>query len=201
MYIPNLFQLQNKGEQIAFMKQYSFATIVTVKSEIPIATQLPFVIEEHADKLVLSSHFALANEQVNYLEETTSLVIFSEPHAYISPTHYNKRESVPTWDYLAVHAYGKAKILREESAKLNALEKMIQFYEKDYLKQWEGLSDKFRKGMMAGIVAFELAVTDLQGQKKISQNKTEIERKRIIDQLEKSENSAERDIADYIRKI
>ncbi len=201
MYIPNLFQLKDKSEQIAFMKQYSFATMVTIKGQIPIATQLPFVIEEQADKLVLTSHFALANEQTKYLDESISLVIFAEPHAYISPTHYDKLESVPTWDYLAVHAYGKAKILSEESEKLGVLEKMIRFYEQDYLKQWDSLRDKFRKGMMAGIVAFELEVTDLQGQKKISQNKTEIERKRIVDHLEKSENTVERDIANYIKDL
>ncbi len=183
------------------MKQYSFATIITVKDHIPLATQLPFVVDDRSGKLVLSSHFALANEQAKYIEANTSLVIFTEPHAYISPVHYDKRESVPTWNYMAVHAYGKAKITGDEAAKIRLLEQMIQFYEKDYLQQWSSLSDKFKTGMMKGIVAFELEVTDLQGQKKLSQNKTEAERKRIVEHLEKSENTVEKGIADYIRKL
>lgn len=201
MYIPNHFQFKDNKEMIAFMKQYSFATIVTVKDSMPIATQLPFFIDDSTDRLLLSSHFAIANEQAKYIEANTSLVIFSEPHAYISPAHYDRRESVPTWDYMAVHAYGKAKIIEDETAMLKALEQMIQFYEKDYLQQWKGLSDKFKKGMMRGIVSFELEVTDLQGQKKLSQNKTETERQRIIEHLAKSERTAEKDIAGYIKKL
>ena len=201
MYTPNHFEFKDNAGKIAFMKQYSFATIITVKYNFPIATQLPFFIDNSSDKLILSSHFAVANEQSRYIEANTSLVIFTEPHAYISPVHYDKGESVPTWDYIAVHAYGKAKIIEDEVAKITALEQMIRFYEKDYLHQWESLSDKFKKGMMRGIVAFELEVTDLQGQKKLSQNKTEAERKRIVEYLEKSENTTEKEIADYIKKL
>lgn len=201
MYTPNHFQFKDNAEKIAFMKQYSFATIITVKNNLPIATQLPFFIDNSSDKLILSSHFAAANEHSKYIEANTSLVIFTEPHAYISPAHYDKRESVPTWDYIAVHAYGKAKVIVEEAAKIKALEQMIKFYEKGYLHQWDSLPDKFKKGMMRGIVAFELEITDLQGQKKLSQNKTEIERKRIVEHLGKSENTTEKDIADYIKKL
>lgn len=201
MYTTNHFQFKDNAEKIAFMKQYSFATIITVKDNLPIATQLPFFIDNSSDKVILCSHFAVANEQSKYIEANTSLIIFTEPHAYISPVHYDKRESVPTWDYIAVHAYGKAKIVDDETAKLQALEQMIQWYEKDYLQQWESLPDKFKKGLMQGIVAFELEVTDLQGQKKLSQNKTAVERKRIVEHLGKSANTTEKEIADYIKKL
>lgn len=201
MYIPKPFNFEEEAEKIAFMKQYSFATIVTTKDGLPIATQLPFTTTQIEGNLILTAHFAAANEQAKYIEENTSLVIFSAPHAYISPVHYDKVESVPTWDYLSVHAYGKAKIVQEEEAKMKALEQMILFFEPGYLEQWNALSGKFKKGMMNGIVAFDLEVSDLQGQKKISQNKTERERARIADYLGKSEDSAEKAIADYIRKL
>lgn len=199
MYTPHLFKFENDKDKIAFIKQYSFATIITVKEGLPIATQLPFYINENSEKLTLCSHFALANEQANYIENNTSLIIFSEPHAYISPTHYDKRESVPTWDYIAVHAYGKAKIIAGEVEKLQALEQMIQYYEASYLSQWQSLSDRFKKGMIKGIVAFEIEVTDLQGQKKLSQNKTEIEKQRIVNHLEHSENTIEKELANFIK--
>lgn len=201
MYIPNHFQFDKRNEKIAFMREYSFATIITVKDNIPIATQLPFFIRDTSDKLKLTSHFSLANEQVKYIEANTSLVIFSEPHAYISPEHYDRLESVPTWDYISVHAYGKAKIVNDETEKLNALEQMIQFYDTGYIKQWNGLDHKFKTGMMKGIVVFELVVTDLQGQKKLSQNKTETERQRIIEQLIKSDHTAEKNIAAYMKEL
>ncbi|SNR38977.1 FMN-binding negative transcriptional regulator [Flavobacterium sp. ov086] len=199
MFIPNMFKFESEIDKIAFMKQYSFATIITNKDNVPIATQLPFIIEERSGKLILSAHFAAANEQTKYIEANTSLVIFSEPHAYISPSHYDKEQSVPTWDYITVHAYGKANIITDENSKIKALEQMIQFYDKDYKKQWDNLSDKFKKGMIKGIVAFDLEVSDLQGQKKLSQNKSEIERKRIIQELEQSNNTVEKDLASYIK--
>jgi len=200
MFIPNVFKFESEAEKIAFMKQYSFATIITTNNNVPLATQLPFVVNEKEGRLVLSAHFSVANEQAKYIEENTSLVIFTEPHAYISPLHYDKRESVPTWDYIAVHAYGKAKIIADDDCRFKALEQMIMVYEHGYMEQWNSLSDKFKKGMIKGIVAFELEVSDLQGQKKLSQNKSDIERQRIINQLEKSDNSIETDLAKYIEK-
>lgn len=200
MYIPNGFKFESEVEKVAFMQRYSFATIITNNDHhIPLATQLPFVVDDNSGKLVLSAHFSIVNEQAQYIERNTSLIIFTEPHAYISPTHYDKQESVPTWDYIAVHAYGKAKIITDENLKITALEQMINLYEKDYLTQWNNLSDKFKKGMIKGIVAFELEVTDLQGQKKLSQNKSEAERERMIAQLSKSINTVENDLADYIQ--
>jgi transcriptional regulator len=200
MFIPNAFKFEDKAAQIAFMKQYSFATIITSNNTIPLATQLPFFVDDSSDKLVLSAHFAAANEQVKYIAKNPSLVIFTEPHAYISPTHYDKRESVPTWDYIALHVYGKATIMEDESSKFKALEQMIKFYDQDYMEQWDSLSDKFRRGMMQGLVAFELEVTDIQGQQKLSQNKTRGERERIIEHLDKSELTTEKDLAKYIRE-
>ncbi|HWV68896.1 FMN-binding negative transcriptional regulator [Chitinophaga sp.] len=201
MYIPHQFKFKDRNEMVAFMKRYSFATIVTVKGNIPLATQLPFWVDDSAGGLRLISHFALANEQAKYIEGNTSLVIFSEPHAYISPVHYDKKESVPTWDYMAVHAYGEPKIIAGENAVAGVLEQMIRFYEPGYLQQWNSLPEKYKKGMMKAIVAFEIEVVDLQGQKKLSQNKTAAERQRISEHLEKSENTVEMAIAQHIREL
>lgn len=181
------------------MKKYSFATIVTNKEGLPIATQLPFVVEQRDGKLLLSAHFSLANEQANYIEKETSLVIFSEPHAYISPSLYDKKDNVPTWDYLAVHAYGKAKILSKEEDKIRVLEAMIAYYEKAYQAQWETISETYKQSLLKGIVAFEMEITELQGQKKLSQNKSAEEIQRIANHLEKSDSTTEKELAQYIR--
>ncbi|PWV48903.1 FMN-binding negative transcriptional regulator [Chitinophaga sp. S165] len=200
MYTPKGFEFDNEADKIAFMKQYSFATIINAINGVPVATQLPFVVDDSAGKLLISSHFALANEQAGNIGENTSLVIFTGPHGYISPSHYDKWESVPTWDYMAVHAYGKARIVHDESGKMKILEQMIGYYEQDYLKQWNDLPEKYKKGMLRGIVAFELEVTNLQGQKKLSQNKSSEERKRIIAHLKDSNDPVENSLAAYIQK-
>lgn len=199
MYIPKAFEFKNAADKITFMRRFSFATIITCIDNIPVATQLPFIIDDSSGKLLLRAHFAMGNEQARHIEGNTSLVIFSEPHAYISPSHYDKRESVPTWDYIAVHAYGKARLLEDEALKLQVLEQMITFYERGYMEQWNSLPDKFKTGMMRGIAAFELEVSDLQGQKKLSQNKTEAERERIIRHLEENGDHTAKDLAIYIK--
>lgn len=201
MLISNSFKFDEQSEQIAFMKRYSFATIITSYNNLPIATQLPFVVNEVNGKVLISGHFAQANKQVKYIEQYTSLIIFTEPHAYISPSHYEKHESVPTWDYISVHAYGKANIINDEEAKEQALKEMILYYEKEYLVQWDSLTEKFKRGMMRGIVAFELEVNDLQGKKKLSQNKSEQERKKIVSHLENSNSAVERELAPFIKNL
>jgi transcriptional regulator len=87
------------------MKRYSFATIITAKNSFPIGTHLPFVVTTINDSLVLTSHFARANEHWQEIENSKVLVIFSEPHAYISAKNYDKKLNVPTWNYISIHAY------------------------------------------------------------------------------------------------
>jgi transcriptional regulator len=128
------------------------------------------------------------------------LVLFSEPHAYISPSNYEKLLNVPTWNYISVHAYGKAKILHEQEEKAVVLEQTISFYEAAYKVQWDQLPEDYRVGMMKGIVAFEIVVTDIQGKKKLSQNKTMHEQANIVASLSKSTDSNEQTIAAYMQE-
>ncbi|MDR3696052.1 FMN-binding negative transcriptional regulator [Mucilaginibacter sp.] len=201
MYIPSFNKFENQQAAVAFMQRYSFATIVTVKDGLPVATHLPFLVEEKDGVVTLKSHFARANPQAADSIDTRVLVIFTEPHAYISPKHYEKVESVPTWNYLAVHAYGTLKLLEGEERKAALLKATIQNFEAEYLKQWESLPDQYKQNMMKGITAFEIVVDDLQAKAKLSQNRSEIERKNIIAELDHSENTAESETAEYMKSL
>lgn len=201
MYIPSFNKFEDQQEAITFMQRYSFATIVSVKDNVPVATHLPFLLKQQDGQIMLLSHFAKANPQSADVVNNRALVIFTEPHAYISPKHYEKEESVPTWNYLAVHAYGKCVLLEGDENKTALLEQTIKYYDADYLKQWDGLTDDFKHKMMKGIVAFEMVVDDLQAKKKLSQNKTQRERENIINELARAENSNEKDIAEYMKSL
>ncbi|WP_426667221.1 FMN-binding negative transcriptional regulator [Mucilaginibacter sp. McL0603] len=201
MYIPYFNALTDGQEIIAFMQRYSFATIVTAVNGVPEATHLPFLVKQENDKVFLLSHFAKANPQSAQVIENTSLVIFTEPHAYISPKNYEKEENVPTWNYIAVHAYGKAVILEEEHKKAELLKHTIEYYDAGYLQQWNNLPDQYKSKMMKGIIAFEIEVTDLQAKKKLSQNRSEIEKENIIHSLSKSGDANEKEIAAYMAKL
>ena len=186
-------------EAIAFMQRYNFATIVTVKNGQTNATHLPFVIEQRDGKIVLISHFAKANPQADELLGCKPLVIFAEPHAYISTRHYELDTNVPTWNYIAVHAYGNATLLESEEEKVSVLERSINSFEAGYMQQWSSLPNDYKYGLMKGITAFEIVVDDLQAKKKLSQNRSEQERRSIVEELEKSDDSSAKEIADRMR--
>jgi len=198
MYIPSFNKFDNIDEVVSFMQRYSFATIVTVKDGVPSATHLPFIVSRKDDKVILRSHFAKANVQSADIIDSRPLVIFAEPHAYISPKNYEKEANVPTWNYLAVHAYGNCMILASEEEKEALLVETINYYEAEYLKQYDGLPDEYKQRMMKGIVAFEIVVDDLQAKKKLSQNRSETERENIIADLGKSKDQNERDTGAYM---
>lgn len=199
MYIPATNQFEDIDAIIAFMQKYSFGTIINNKEQTPIGTHLPFIVFKEEGKIKIQSHFALGNEHWKFLESTKTLIIFSEPHAYISPKHYDAHESVPTWNYISVHVYGDAKIVHEPIACRAIIEKTLVNYEPSYMEQWGTLSSKFIESMMKGIVVFEMIVDEVQAKKKLSQNKTREEQQRIIQTLSSSHQSTEQQIADYMK--
>jgi len=199
MYIPKINLSTDRDETIAFIQRFSFATIITSKDNLPIATHLPFLVTIKDEKVILTSHFAKANEQWADIEDNKVLVIFSEPHAYISPNNYDNALNVPTWNYISVHAYGQGKLITETKRTFELLEATIDNYETSYRQQWDNLPEDYKLMMSKGVVAFEILVTELQAKKKISQNRTDIEQQKIIDILSKSKDTNEQLIAEYMK--
>jgi transcriptional regulator len=201
MYIPAHFKQTDRPTLLAFMQQFSFATLVTaVPGMAPVATHLPFTIEKRGEAIWLIAHMARQNPQWKHFAEGEVLVIFQEPHAYISPQWYDKALSVPTWNYAAVHAYGRPVLLESEAAVFAILEKLILASEAGYLDQWKRLPEAYKTGMAKGLVAFEMEVTRLQGKEKMSQNRSKKEIEQIIAGLEQSALPGDREMAARMRE-
>jgi transcriptional regulator len=180
MYIPTYFRNENRNELLAFMRAHPLAVICSNGTTIPHATHLPFIVRETGNEIILVSHFAKINPHVNALQNNGNvLVIFSEPGAYISPSHYEKKENVPTWNYIAVHASGAIRFLETEMEKEKILQETFMTFDPGYQKQWNELSPEYISGMMKGIAAFEITITNLEGKFKLSQNKTISEQNKI----------------------
>lgn len=163
------------------MQRHSFATIVSSADGALHAAHLPLTVHE-GEGVCLRGHFAKGNPQWRMLEGGETLAIFTGPHAYVSPEHYDKFESVLTWNYLAVHAYSEARLL-EPALVTASVADLVAQHEPAYQNQWDNLSERYKEGMMRGIVAFELRVTRLEGAAKLSQNKTAVEQQRIAKAL------------------
>lgn len=197
MYIPSHFRNENEAELLEFIRKNSFGIMISNGAEFPSATHLPFTVEK-SGSITLTSHFAAANPHAKSLQSGDKVtIIFNGPHGYISPSHYDAPESVPTWNYIAVHARGVYNVLSEEE-KDAVLREMIAVYDPGYEKQYDSLSAKYLDGMKKGIVAFTISVSELKGKYKLSQNKNPQERERIIDSLKS--DAATLELAEYMFK-
>lgn len=199
MYIPPKYQLKDEPTIVNYIRQYPFATLITMGQDAPIATHLPFIIEEDEGQWYLLGHMAKANPQWQALPEQQALIIFQEPHAYISPSYYDKEENVPTWNYVAVHVYGQTTLLLEEEQAIEVLEKSMHVFEKSFLSQWNNLRIEYKQRLLKGMVAFKLKIERWQGKEKLSQNKTLTEQQTIAEGLSHSNDNSARELGQIMK--
>ncbi|POS01389.1 PaiB family negative transcriptional regulator [Flavobacterium croceum DSM 17960] len=195
MYIPKIYALENLEEILEFIKKYSFCTLVNQNHEKIWATHIPLLLEKTNEQLLLHGHISKLNEQGKLFESNPSvLAIFTGPHSYISPSWYD-HENVPTWNYTAVHVYGTLTVLSYEET-LVSLQKMMNHYESEAQSsiRFENLSKKVQQEAK-GVLAFTIAIEDIQAVKKLSQNRDDKNYNHIITKLEQSQNNQAQEIA------
>jgi transcriptional regulator len=201
VYIPEHFRLRHDGEAIRFMRANPFAILISQTDDGPFATHLPLHVDEKEEKMFLRGHVAKANPHWKYLEQRPQcLAIFHGPHSYISPTNYTAYESVPTWNYAAVHVYGEARLFSAEQDVHAMLGELMETFEPEYRMQWEDLSPKYRENMLRQIVGFEITVTKIEGKFKLSQNRTREDQANVIASLEKAGDSAVSGVARMMKE-
>jgi transcriptional regulator len=175
MYQPPQFNSKDQLHATALMRSHPFASLIsTGDDELPFVTHLPLHLEEQGDQLVLLGHVAKPNPHWRYLQaRPRALVTFMGPHAYMTPRVYPDLVRVPTWNYLAVHCTVEARLIEDPLAKDRLLKKLIGDHDPAYAPQWVSLGTEYQHKMLAGIVAFELRVTDLQCKLKLNQHRPE----------------------------
>lgn len=201
MYIPEDFRLRHDEDAIAFMRANPFAILISSADDGPFATHLPLFVSVADEKVMLRGHVAKANPHWRYLEQQTQcLTIFHGPHSYISPSNYTARESVPTWNYAAVHLYGNARIFSLQQDLREMLHELMETFEPAYRLQWEGLSQTYRENMLRQIVGFEIIATKIEGKFKLSQNRTRQDQSNVIASLENAEDSVVSGVARMMKE-
>lgn len=201
MYIPDLYKNENQEEINAFLRENSFGILINQTEGKLWATHIPLELDTDKDgKAVLQGHLSKENPQwKGFTDNDNVLAVFSGPHSYISPSWYD-HENVPTWNYIAVHVYGKIKIIEGEAV-MESLKKLVDKYEKNSENpvRIEDLSEETMK-QACGIVAFEIEITAIQATKKMSQNRDDKNYKNIISELEKTENNQSIAVANEMKK-
>ena len=175
MYLPPHFDCKDRSLACELMRAHPLASLVSNDDAgVPFISHLPLHVEERGDRLVLLGHCAKPNPHWRYLlERPTAVVAFLGPQAYQSPTIYPDRLRVPSWNYVAVHCTVQAQLLAEPLEKDRLLKHLIGDHEPAYVQQWIDLGTDFQHKMLAGIVAFELTVTQWQCKLKVNQHRPE----------------------------
>jgi transcriptional regulator len=184
MYSPKFNQVADRFILIEAMQAYSFAILAGPQSAAQppaplVATHLPLIVKDEGPHGLLEGHFAIANRHWQSLAGRETLVIFSGPHSYVSPALYVEPLSVPTWNYIAIHAYGTLSLVEDDPGKEALLAGLIQANDPAYAEKWRDLPDNFRRSMLAGIVGFRIPIERIEGKFKISQNRAEPERRNV----------------------
>jgi transcriptional regulator len=196
MYTPSHYRIDDPEVIRAFIERHSFATLVSYADSFQV-THLPFVVEE-TEQLILSGHMARANPHWGcFADNPEVLVMFQGPHAYVSPSLYEEKVSVPTWDYAVVHAYGRARMVEDVEP---VLEKLIRAVDAEYLNTWRVLPEEYKANMKKGIVGFEVAVYKVEAKFKMHQKSPRVDRLRIIEEFSRSGNTNLAEVAEYIEQ-
>jgi transcriptional regulator len=179
MYIPSHFRESDERVLAEFIDAHSFGTLVTIERGLPFASHVPFLYDREGH--TLHAHLARANPQWQQIADNAEvLVIFQGPHGYVSPTWYAK-PGVPTWNYTAVHVYGRARAVDDAAATGRHVEKLAARFERGSAAPWV---PEYDPRMLAGIVGIEIAIREIQGKFKVSQNRSAEDRTRVAARLE-----------------
>jgi len=201
VYIPEHFRIRDHADATGFMNANPFAILVSSTNEGPFATHLPLSVHATDERLILRGHVARANPHWRYLEQQPQcLTIFHGPHAFVSAENYTTRETVPTWNYGAVHVYGNARLFNSTDELQSMLHELIATFEPRYAEQWASLSETYRERMLSHIVGFEITATKIEAKFKLSQNRSKEEQANVISSLEQAESSAVSGVARLMRE-
>jgi transcriptional regulator len=200
MYAPPYNRIEERTEIVAFMRAHNFPLLVTGTGGTLHGSHLPVTVREASAGVVLDMHMAKSNPQWKEFFDDEVMVVFTGPHAYISPRWYEEQERVPTWNYTAVHAYGLPKVIAERQAKHASQRRLVAEMDPQWLPRFDALRPQYVEQMLEGIVNFEIAVTRLETRWKLSQNRSRREMELIAGELEKSGDSGERALAALTRR-
>jgi transcriptional regulator len=190
MHIPKLYQEEDRERIIEFLKGNGFPTLVSHDGEKLVATHLPTEVVENTDgSLTILGHMTRANPQWRSFGGQEVLLIFQGAHTYISPRWYN-HVNVPTWNYMMVHVYGKARMLEGQDL-YDLLNNLVRMHEINTSYSLEGLPQDFVQKEIKGVAGFALDVTRIEAGYKLSQNRDDESYGNIVNELEKrgDENS------------
>ena len=203
VYLPPAFAESRTEVLLEHIERYDFGLLVSHGAAGLVASHIPFLVERDGAELHLHGHLARPNPQIGDLAQADEvLALFHGPHAYISPRWYATGPSVPTWNYVDVHAYGTVRLI-EESVWLSCfLRRLSERHETGNPAPWrmQDLPEAYLEGMLNGIIGLDITVSRLEGKYKLSQNRPAADRPAVIAALEAQSDADANAVARLMRE-
>lgn len=202
MYLPAAFRDDDPATIFDFMESHPFAAVVTVRDGEPFASHVPLLVDRTAGPHgTLVGHVARANLQWQAADGQPVLVVFSGPQAYVSPTWYAEPNTVPTWNYAAVHAVGRWQTIDDGPTLLEIVTKLTDRFERSLPEPWRvDPGSPLVEGLLKQIVGFRIVVERVEAKFKLNQNHSAARRERVIAALGAREDADSRAVADLMRE-
>lgn len=205
MYLPLQFKIEDLADIHEAMRAARLATVVTATPDGLIGTPLPLVLDAAEGEYgTLYGHVARPNPQWRTPVAGEAMAVFMGPDAYVTPSWYATklatRRVVPTWNYVAVHAYGPIAFFEDEERLLDVVTRLTNLHEQPRAKPWtvDEAPEPFVKGQLRGIVGLRMPITRLEGKRKMSQNRSPEDRAGVVAGLSQSPDPREREVATRI---
>lgn len=202
MYAPKHFTGTDRGEIIRFMHEHPFATLMIAVDGQCHATQIPVMIKEEHDEILVTGHIAKHNDHAQAISEAKEvLLLFTGAHAYVSASLYSKPGQASTWNYMSVQARGSVQLTDEEGT-LSIIKELTDKYEHDRpnAQLLENMDDQYVNANLKAIQGFKISVNDLQATFKLNQNKDDESYINVVYHLLAVENCHANDLAQEMMK-
>lgn len=205
MYVPPAFRLEELPEIHAAMRAARLPSLVTATAEGLVATPLPLLLApEEGPFGTLYGHLARANPQWRTPPLGEALVLFGGPEAYVTPSWYASKAEhhkvVPTWNYVAVHAYGQPEFFEDPARLHDVVARLTARHEEGRATPWQlaDAPEAFVRAQLRGIVGLRLPIARLEGKRKMSQNRDAADRAGVAAGLAASPEPSDRAVAPLI---
>jgi transcriptional regulator len=199
-YTPH-FLLTDEDEVKRLIRENPWATIVSNTAQGIVASHYPVVLEENEPGISIVSHVGRPDERAHELGQHEVLVVIAGAHGYISPGWYENSEFVPTWNHSTAHLYGTPEILSDEE-NFRVLGELVDFFEKRMPEPVSlTIDERAARRLATGTVGIRIRVTRFDARQKLSQNKPQEVRERIIEALEGDGPYSSQALADEMRRI
>jgi len=198
MYLRRTFTVTDRETQLNVIRDVGWGCMFGSADGIPIASHLPFLVVGELGEEMLEGHMSRANPHwETFADSAEMLVVFQGPHTYVTPSLSTAESALPTWNYVAVHIYGRPVIVDAPGEVRALITRLVNFRESrlDVPWQLESLDEHWVDERLRGIVSFQIPIERMEATFRLMQNRSLEDRQRVADALAESDDTSAQDVA------